>query len=41
MVTRNDDEYSRTNIHALCQTHGLSIQAIKAYASDRTVTETG
>jgi hypothetical protein len=33
----------RTNIHALSgiQTHGLSAQAIKAYASDRAVTGAG
>jgi len=32
----NDDKYTRTNIHALSgvRTHGLSVQAIKAYASD-------
>jgi hypothetical protein len=33
----------RTNIHAISgiRTHGLSIQAIKVYASDRMATETG
>jgi hypothetical protein len=33
----------RTNIHALngIQTHGLSVQAIKAYASERVATGTG
>jgi hypothetical protein len=38
-----DDEQKRTNIHALQRiaTHGLSVQAIKAYASDCTATETG
>jgi hypothetical protein len=39
----DDDEQTRTNIHALSgiRTHGLSVKAIKAYASDRTVTGTG
>jgi hypothetical protein len=38
----NDDEQMRTNIHALSGiwTHGLSIQVIKAYASDRAATGT-
>jgi hypothetical protein len=33
----------RTNVHALSgiQTHGLSVQVIKAYASDRAATGTG
>jgi hypothetical protein len=39
----NDDEKTRTNILALngIQTHGLSVQAIEAYASDRAATGTG
>jgi hypothetical protein len=39
----NDDEQTRTNIHALSgiRTHHLSILAIKAYASDRTAIGTG
>jgi hypothetical protein len=39
----NDDEYTRTNIHAISgiRIHGLSVQAIKAYASDRAVSGTG
>jgi hypothetical protein len=39
----DDDERTRTNIHALSgiRTHGLSVKAIKAYASDRTITGTG
>jgi hypothetical protein len=37
------DEQMRTNIHALCgiRTHGLNIQAIKPYASDRAASGTG
>jgi hypothetical protein len=37
----DDDEYMRTNIHVLSgiRTHGLSVQAIKAYASDRMTME--
>jgi hypothetical protein len=39
----NDDEYMRTNIHALSgiQTHGLRIQEIMTYVSDFAVTGTG
>jgi hypothetical protein len=39
----NNDEQTRTNIHALSWilTHGLSIQAIKACASDHAATGTG
>jgi hypothetical protein len=39
----NSDEYSRTNIHALSgiRIHGLSAQAIDAYASYRAATGTG
>jgi hypothetical protein len=39
----DDDELMRTNIHALRRipTHGLSMQAIKAYTSDCAATETG
>jgi hypothetical protein len=39
----NDDEKMRTNIHTLSgiQTHSLSVQAIKAYASDGMATGTG
>jgi hypothetical protein len=39
----DDDEHARTNIHALSaiRTHGLSVQAIKAYVSDRAATGTG
>jgi hypothetical protein len=39
----NDDEQTRTNIHALSgiRIHSLSVQAIKAYASDRKSTVTG
>jgi hypothetical protein len=35
-VNDDDDGQNRTNIHALSgiQTHGLNVQAIKAYASD-------
>jgi hypothetical protein len=42
-VNDDGDEQTRTNIHALSgiQTHGLSIQAIKAYASDRAAIGTG
>jgi hypothetical protein len=38
----NDDEYMRANIHALSgiRTHGLNVQGIKAYASDRVATGT-
>jgi hypothetical protein len=38
----NDDEQMSTTIHALSRiwTHGLSIQAIEAYTSDRTTTGT-
>jgi hypothetical protein len=38
----NDDEQTRTNIHALSGiwTHSLSIQTIKAYASERVATGT-
>jgi hypothetical protein len=38
-----DDDYTRTNIHALTgiRTDGLSGQAIKAYATDRAATGTG
>jgi hypothetical protein len=41
-VTDDDDEQTRTNIHALSriQTHSL-VHAIKAYAPDRTATGTG
>jgi hypothetical protein len=36
----NDDKYTTTNIHTSSgiRTHGLSVQAIKAYQSDRAVT---
>jgi hypothetical protein len=36
----SDDEQTRANIHALSgiRTHDLSVQAIKAYASDSVVT---
>jgi hypothetical protein len=39
----NDDEQTRTNINALngILTHGLSVQTVKAYASDRMATESG
>jgi hypothetical protein len=39
----DDDEQTRTNIHALSGiwTHGLSVQVITAYTSDRTATGTG
>jgi hypothetical protein len=41
----DDDDYyqTRTNIHALSGiwTHGISVQAIKAYTSDRADTGTG
>jgi hypothetical protein len=39
----NDDEQTKTNIHALSgiRTHSTSVQAIKAYASDRAATGTG
>jgi hypothetical protein len=39
----NDDECTRTHIHALSgiRSHGLSYQAINAYASDRVATGTG
>jgi hypothetical protein len=39
----DDDEQTRTSIHTLSEirTHSLSIQAIKAYASDRMATGTG
>jgi hypothetical protein len=39
----NDEEQMRTNIYAFSgiQTHDLSIQAIKAYASDHVATGTG
>jgi len=40
----NNDNEQTTNIHAFpsgIQTHGLSIQAIKVYASDRAATGTG
>jgi hypothetical protein len=39
----DEDEQTRTNIHALSgiQTHGLSFQAIKAYDTDCTATGTG
>jgi hypothetical protein len=39
----NDHEQKRTNIRALSgiRTHGFSVQAIKAYASDREATGTG
>jgi hypothetical protein len=42
-VNNDGDEQTRTNIHALSgiQTHSLSIQAIKAYASDRAAIGTG
>jgi hypothetical protein len=38
-----NDAYTKTNIHALSEirTHGLSVQVINAYASDRAVTGTG
>jgi hypothetical protein len=38
----NDDEQTRTNIQALggIQTHGLNVQAIKAFASDHAATGT-
>jgi hypothetical protein len=38
-----DDEYTRSNIHAISgnRTHCLSVQAIKANASDRASTGTG
>jgi hypothetical protein len=38
----NDDEQTRTKIRALSKirTHGLSVQALKAYASDCAATET-
>jgi hypothetical protein len=41
--TLNDVEWTRANIYALCgiRTHGLSVQAIMAYASDRVVAGTG
>jgi hypothetical protein len=37
-----NDEQTRTNIHALSgiQTHGLSVQANRTYASDRAATGT-
>jgi hypothetical protein len=37
-----DDKYTKANIHALIgiRTHGVSVQAIKAYASDYTATWT-
>jgi hypothetical protein len=39
----DDDEQTMTNIHALSgiQTHSLSVQVIKAYASDRVANGTG
>jgi hypothetical protein len=39
----NDDEQTKTNILALreIQTHGFSVQAMKAYASDRAAAVTG
>jgi hypothetical protein len=39
----DDDEQTRANIHALSgiRTHGLSVQAINAYTSDRAATGTG
>jgi hypothetical protein len=39
----DDDDQTKTNIHALSgiRTHGLSVQAIKAYSSDRAATGTG
>jgi hypothetical protein len=39
----DDREKTWTNIHALSriQTHGLSVQAIKAYVSDHAATVTG
>jgi hypothetical protein len=38
----NEDECTRTNIHALSgiRAHGLNVQAIKAYVSDRAATGT-
>jgi hypothetical protein len=38
-----DDEHTKANIHALIgiRTHGVSVQAIKAYASDCKATWTG
>jgi hypothetical protein len=39
----NDDEQTRTNVHALrwIRTHDLSVQAMKAYASDGAAIGTG
>jgi hypothetical protein len=39
----NGGEQTRKNIHAVggIQTHGLCVQTIKAYASERATTETG
>jgi hypothetical protein len=39
----DDDEWTRTSIYALSgiRTHDLSLQAIKAYASDLAATGTG
>jgi hypothetical protein len=38
-----NDEQTRTNIHALggIRTHGLSVKAMKAYASDGAANKTG
>jgi hypothetical protein len=39
----DDDEWTRTNIHALngIRNHSLRVQVIKAYASDHATTGTG
>jgi hypothetical protein len=42
LVWHNDDEFTRTNIHALSGiwTRGFNVQVIKAYASDSAATGT-